>query len=238
MGGRIELEKLTVIFQRIWPVLFSAPIELLRMQNTRHRRSLDYLSCTFVTFTCCVSIVFTVGLPRWALSDVKSNVFFAVGITTPLFMLDGVFHLDGGWSTSFFLIPFAVYAMGLLLKEIPEICSTARKVRERSSWSQQPVGWRKEVFDILFTSLYRGDLIGVTVMDSHGFAHSGVSGVAGSNDELWPRKWWMKSLSMLPKWGDYNISTTSSRSLVWGSMCRSISITFASLGNNGFEVGD
>ena len=135
---RIELEKLNIVLFQSLAVLFSAYIVSLfkDAEYTSQTIAILYL-LHFVSFY--ISNIAYRFYSRGYLDELfqvlKYNVFFAVGITFTSFMLDGVF--------SFFSIHFPSTSWISCSRDTGSLFHRDGKVRERFSWSQRPVGWKR-----------------------------------------------------------------------------------------------
>ena len=238
---RIELEKLNIVLFQSLAVLFSAYIvELfLRMQKyTPQTIAILYLLHFVVFYISNVSYRFySRGYLDELFQVLKYNVFFAVGITFTSFMLDGVFSISRRGMIYFFLFnTFSVYIMDLLLKRYRKSVSPRRKARERFSWLQRPVGWKRYlIFCIRPASSWGIDRC--TVMDDTDFTHSGVRVVQPDQMMNFVTKEVVDEVFINLPSEDYNISDFVSE---FESMGIDVSVNlnafnFASLGNNGFE---
>ena len=154
-----------------------------------------------------------------------NTMYFSLLGSPYLFMLDGVFpSLVEGWSTSFFSIRFPSISWTSCSKDTGSLFHHGGKAREKI-FLITATSRMEKVFDILHSpSLYRGELIGVTVMDDTDFTHSDCTGGAARI------KWWTVTKEVvdevfinLPS-EDYNISDLVSEFEIWGSMYRLISM--------------
>ena len=125
--------------------------------------------------------------------------FFAVGITFTSFMLRwGLFHLSSGMIYFFLFQYVSVYIMDLLLKRYRKSVSPRRKSSPKDFLDHRTSRMEK-VFDILHSpSLYHGELIWCHCHGWYGFYPFGLYGWCSRIKwwTLWPRKWWMKCLSI------------------------------------------
>ena len=142
---RIELEKLNIVLFQSLAVLFSAYIVSLfkDAEYTSQTIAILYL-LHFVAFY--ISNIAYRFYSRGYLDELfqvlKYNVFFAVGITFTSFMLDFP-SLVEGWSTSFFSIRFPSMSWISCSRDTGSLFHHVGKARERFSWSQRLVGWKK-----------------------------------------------------------------------------------------------
>ena len=164
--------------------------------------------------------------------------FSLLGSPLPLLCSMGSFpSLVEGWSTSFFSIRFPSISWTSCSRDTGSLFHHGGKARERFSWSQRPVGWKRYLIFCIHLASIMGNwsvspswMIRISPIRVYGWC-SRIKWWT-----LWPRKWWMKCLLICQV--RTTILVTWSRSLrVWGSMYRLISMPLTSLPwvINGFE---
>lgn len=144
---RIELEKLNIVLFQSLAVLFSAYIVSLF-------KDAEYTSQTIAILYLLHFVVFYISnLANRFMQEViwmscykywNTMYFSLLGSPLPLLCSMGSFpSLVGGWSTSFFWIHFLSMSWISCSRDTGGLFPHGGKARERFSWSQRPVGWKK-----------------------------------------------------------------------------------------------